>query len=119
MVNMQLWSSLRFSSLCLFLGCASLVQAQPASRVGTLPASLTQAQPTSKVELTPKERTLQAANYAQEKLFQWQKRLSLQDWNITVQISRASELKPKTLGNIHWNLDKKSAIIRVLDPADY
>jgi hypothetical protein len=25
----------------------------------------------------------------------------------------------KTLGNIHWDLDKKTAVIRVLDPADY
>ena len=34
-------------------------------------------------------------------------------------VSRASELKPKTLGNIHWDMEKKTAILRVLDPADY
>lgn len=49
----------------------------------------------------------------------WQKRLNLADWNVTVVMSRATELKPKTLGNIHWDLDKKTAVIRVLDPADY
>ena len=34
-------------------------------------------------------------------------------------MSRSTDLKPKTLGNIHWDLAKKSAVIRVLDPADY
>jgi hypothetical protein len=54
-----------------------------------------------------------------EKLSAWQKRLNLQDWNITVVLARATELKPKTLGNIHWDTDKKTATIHVLDPADY
>ena len=65
------------------------------------------------------ERTVQAQSFAQEKLWYWQKRLNLQDWNVTVQVARATELKPRTLGNIHWDLDKKTAVIRVLDPADY
>jgi hypothetical protein len=49
----------------------------------------------------------------------WQQRLNLQDWNITVAMARTGELKPKTLGNIHWDLPKKTALIHVLDPADY
>jgi len=65
------------------------------------------------------ERTLLAQSFVTEKLWIWQKRLGLQDWNIAVVVARASELKPRTLGNIHWELDKKTAIIRVLDPADY
>ena len=65
------------------------------------------------------ERSLQAQTFATEKLWVWQKRLNLQDWNISVIVSRASELKPKTLGNVHWDLEKKTAVIRVLDPADY
>jgi hypothetical protein len=68
---------------------------------------------------TPRERTLLAEHYATERLSVWQKRLKLQDWNIALVVSRASELKPKTLGNIHWDTDKKTAILRVLDPADY
>ena len=28
-------------------------------------------------------------------------------------------MKPKTLGNIHWDNEKKTAVLRVLDPADY
>ncbi|SPF51886.1 conserved exported hypothetical protein [Candidatus Sulfopaludibacter sp. SbA4] len=70
-------------------------------------------------EPTARERTLLAESYTSERLFLWQKRLNLQDWNIAVVMSRASELKPKTLGNIHWDLEKKTATIRVLDPADY
>ncbi len=34
-------------------------------------------------------------------------------------VCRASELKPKTLGNIPWDAEKKTAVLRVLDPADY
>jgi hypothetical protein len=69
--------------------------------------------------VTARERTLLAGSFAEEKLSQWQTRLNLKDWNITVQVSRSTDLKPKTLGNIHWDLAKKTAVIRVLDPADY
>jgi hypothetical protein len=68
---------------------------------------------------TARERTLLAETYANERLWVWQRRLNLQDWRISVAVSRASELKPKTLGNIHWDLEKKTAVLRVLDPADY
>jgi hypothetical protein len=67
----------------------------------------------------PRERTLLVERYAAERLAVWQKRLNLQDWNISLVVSRATELKPKTLGNIHWDSDKKTAVLRVLDPADY
>jgi hypothetical protein len=66
-----------------------------------------------------RERTLLAQSYASERLWVWQRRLNLQEWNVSVVVAPASELKPKTLGNVHWELDKKIAIIRVLDPADY
>jgi hypothetical protein len=65
------------------------------------------------------ERTVVVERYAVERLSVWQKRLNLQDWNISVVVSRATDLKPKTLGNIHWDTDKKTAVLRVLDPADY
>lgn len=68
---------------------------------------------------TPRERTILSQSFANEKLWLWQQRLNLKDWNITLEMARASELKPRTLGNIHWDLDKKSALIHVLDPADY
>jgi len=84
--------------------------------LGSADLSLAQQLPN---EPTARERTLLAESYTAERLWLWQKRLKLQDWNIAVVMSRAGELKPKTLGNIHWDLDKKTATIRVLDPADY
>ncbi len=69
--------------------------------------------------MTPHERTAMAEAFSSEKLWAWQKRLNLQDWKISVLVVRTAELKPKTLGNIHWDGEKKTAVIRVLDPADY
>jgi hypothetical protein len=65
------------------------------------------------------ERSLQAQSFASEKLWMWQKRLNLEDWNLSLVVARATDLKPRTLGNVHWDLEKKTAVIRVLDPADY
>jgi hypothetical protein len=33
----------------------------------------------------------------------WQKRLDLVDWRIGTMIVRQTELKPETLGNLHWD----------------
>jgi|SRR5580700_8189959 hypothetical protein len=77
------------------------------------------AQSVSPSPATAGQRTLLAESFAAEKLWAWQKRLNLQDWNVTVALARATELKPKTLGNIHWDTDKKTATIHILDPADY
>ncbi len=60
-----------------------------------------------------------ADGYVAGRLAVWQQRLKLQDWKIAVVMAHPSDLKPKTLGNIHWDADKKSAVIRVLDAADY
>ena len=49
----------------------------------------------------------------------WQKRLSLEDWDITAEIVRSNALKPDTLGNLRWDSGTKTATIRVLNPADY
>jgi hypothetical protein len=78
------------------------------------------AQSPSKSGETPaSERKLLAERFASERLWVWQKRLNLQEWDLSVVASRANELKPKTVGNIHWDREKKTAVIRVLDPADY
>src|SRR5437667_6525740 len=81
-------------------------------------AGRSSAQPVA-ADMSPQERTALAASFSTEKLSRWQKRLNLEDWKISVAVVRASDLKPKTLGNIHWDSDKKTAIIRVLDTADY
>ncbi|HLK50596.1 MAG TPA: hypothetical protein VKT49_20790 [Bryobacteraceae bacterium] len=60
-----------------------------------------------------------AETYVTERLSVWQQRLKLQDWKISIVMAHPTDLKPKTLGNIHWDADKKSAVIRVLDASDY
>ena len=82
--------------------------------VGSLPA-----QQVPNQQPSARERTERAEAYTAERLAVWQQRLNLQDWNISIVMARAPELKPKTLGNIHWDLPKKTAVIHVLDPADY
>jgi len=71
------------------------------------------------VKPTARERTALVESFATEKLWRWQKRLNLEDWKISVEVARANDLKAHTLGNIHWDTDKKTAVIHVLDPADY
>ncbi len=70
--------------------------------------------------VTPaREKSLVAASYVNEKLWLWQKRLNLSEWKINIIMSHPSDLKPRTLGNIHWDADKHAATIRVLDASEY
>ena len=73
---------------------------------------------------TPREPRLRergplAENYLRKRLALWQKRLNLQDWTITLEMSHPSDLRRGSLGNVHWDADKKTALIRVLDASDY
>jgi hypothetical protein len=65
------------------------------------------------------ERGLLADKYVHEKLPEWQRRLKLQDWKISILCVHPTDLRPNTMGNVHWDLDKKTAVIRVLNAADY
>lgn len=50
----------------------------------------------------------------------WQERLRLQDWDITVRLTRASEFADKsTAGECDVFLSKQCALIRVQDPIDW
>jgi hypothetical protein len=69
--------------------------------------------------VSPRERTVAAESFAAERLWVWQRRLNLEDWKIALVMARTSDLRPKTLGNIHWDLETKAAVLHVLDPADY
>jgi hypothetical protein len=75
---------------------------------GTVPPTLPQ-----------KERVAESQKFVQWKLRVWQQRLNLNDWNIHVHLVRSSVLEPKTLGNVHWDTNKKEATIDVLSPLDY
>jgi hypothetical protein len=61
----------------------------------------------------------EAEGFLNGRLGLWQQRLDLANWKISILISRATDLKARTLGNIHWDADKKTAVIRVLDPSGY
>jgi hypothetical protein len=66
-----------------------------------------------------RERGPLAENYLRKRLPVWQKRLKLQDWTITLEMSHPSDLRRGSLGNVHWDVDTKTATIRVLDASDY
>jgi hypothetical protein len=73
---------------------------------------------------TPREPSLHdrgplAESYLRQRLDLWQERLSLQDWTVSLVVSHPNNLRRGTLGNIHWDADKKTAVIRVLDSSDY
>lgn len=73
---------------------------------------------------TPKEppaneREPIAETYLRQRLALWQDRLKLGDWKISVIQSHPRNLRPGTLGNIHWDADQETAVIRVLDASDY
>jgi len=60
-----------------------------------------------------------AQGYLDARLEIWQHRMNLSDWKISLVMSPASRLKPKTLGNIRWDTAGKTAVIRVLDASGY
>ncbi|MBV9396618.1 MAG: hypothetical protein JO062_01475 [Bryobacterales bacterium] len=49
----------------------------------------------------------------------WQNRLELSDWKISLITVHRGELSPGTLGNVRWNLDEKTARVKVLNANDY
>ena len=63
--------------------------------------------------------SVDAGKFAEERLGFWQERLQLGEWTISVAMARKDHLKPRTLGGIKWDKRKKTASIRVMDPADY
>src|SRR5580692_4910457 len=67
----------------------------------------------------PADREVKANVYIHEVMPYWQHRLQLQDWNVSILMSRRDDLRPGTLGNIHWDADNKTATIHVLDVSDY
>ena len=57
--------------------------------------------------------------YVGAKLAVWQQRLKLSDWQISWTMAHRNDLKPNTVGQIHWDKPSRSASILVLDPSDY
>jgi hypothetical protein len=67
----------------------------------------------------PQEAEAVASRFLAQRLQVWQERMNLKDWNIQVRIVRADQLEPKTVGNVHWDVEVKTATVSVLRPADY
>ncbi len=65
------------------------------------------------------DRVQQAEDYLQPRLRVWQRRLKLSNWKITLVQAKLSELRPGTLGNIHWDDVDRTAKIRVLAASEY
>jgi len=65
------------------------------------------------VQLAP----LQA--HLERQLRNWQKRLSMEDWNLSVQVVRKAALEKDTWGTAEWDADSRTGVISVLDPMDY
>lgn len=53
----------------------------------------------------------------QQSCEEWQRRLKLQDWDISVKIIPHRESED-SWGSVRWNLQEKFADIKLLDPAD-
>ncbi|HEY1495120.1 MAG TPA: hypothetical protein VGF49_11285 [Candidatus Solibacter sp.] len=66
-----------------------------------------------------RDREAAAEKFVAQKLQIWQDRLNLKDWDIKIQMVRTDQLEPKTLGNINWDCDVKTAKISVLSSYDY
>jgi len=66
-----------------------------------------------------RERARLAEVYVKDSLARWQKRLKLEDWTVSIVMSRPRDLRPGTTGNIRWDAKSKTARIRVLDAPSY
>jgi hypothetical protein len=73
----------------------------------------------SDAQLAARSREIAARKFVTLRLQIWQERLNLKEWNIRVQLVRAGQLEPQTLGNVNWDTDEKSARISVLSSYDY
>jgi hypothetical protein len=71
-------------------------------------------------EVSPQQfQAVSPREFVDARLALWRERLKLEDWRISAVMTRRSDLAPKTLGGIRWDKTKKTAIVFVLDPADY
>lgn len=62
---------------------------------------------------------MDARPFVDSRLAFWQKQLQLSEWNISIVMTRRGDLKAKTLGGIRWDKGKKTAVMAVMDVADY
>ena len=68
---------------------------------------------------TPEAREAVAQQFVSQRLSLWKERLNLKDWNLSAELVRSNSLEPRTLGNVHWDVDRKEATIGVLSSYEY
>lgn len=71
------------------------------------------------IQSDPKHNQVAISRFVTAKLGLWQERMNLKNWDLRVELLRADQLEPNTLGNIHWDTDLKQARIGVMSPLDY
>jgi hypothetical protein len=49
----------------------------------------------------------------------WQQRLHLQEWSVAIEVVDDHTLGGQSMGDIHWNLNARTASIRILRERDY
>ena len=49
----------------------------------------------------------------------WQKRMGLQDWNLSLRVVRQTQIDPNAWGAAEWDWKARTGVISVLDPRDY
>jgi hypothetical protein len=96
-------------------GSGSGTPSQTVSRTSVSSASVSPAPPSS----AERQREAVAERFVGKCLRTWQQRLDLKEWNVKVDLVRPTALEPKTLGNIHWDINTKQARISVLSAYDY
>src|SRR5579871_156859 len=67
----------------------------------------------------PEQRARLAENFLTERLAIWKQRLGLDNWKISMVMSHRSDMKPRTLGGIHWDKRRKTAEMQVLSASEY
>lgn len=60
-----------------------------------------------------------AERFINERLAVWRQSLNLEEWQISIVMTRRGGLQPKTRGQVKWDKAKKTAAIAVLDASDY
>lgn len=60
-----------------------------------------------------------AERFVNDRLVFWRRHLNLEEWQISIVMTRRDALKDKTLGGIRWDKRKKSAVMSVLAVSDY
>ncbi|MEW6726892.1 MAG: hypothetical protein AB1327_08035 [Bacillota bacterium] len=59
------------------------------------------------------------ADQLAEKCAEWQRILRLQDWDVITKIVRSDDMHSDGQGECTWVIERKEAIIKLLDPVDY